>query len=270
MNTELSEAASQAPDTVDLFRINVANATYEEFCNYLDYRIQNRLPGFIVTPNVDHVCMFHRNGRFHEAYERAFIAIPDGTPLMWSAKIFGTPLKQKLSGSDMVPALSEFAARKGYSVFFLGGHPGTAEKSAVALQEQYPGLQVAGVNCPPMGFDTDPKALQAVIDHLIKAKPDICFVALGAPKQEYFMSHYLDVTGIPASIGIGGSFDFVCGRTKRAPKWVQNSGFEWLWRLSMEPRRLWRRYLVDDLIFFHLFFNEIRTRVRGKILWFTR
>jgi len=258
------------PDSIRMYDMDVANVTFDEMCEFLDERIRHRIPGFLVTPNVDHVCMFAKNPRFAEAYKRSCLAIPDGQPIMWSSKIFGMPLKQKLSGSDMVWAMSEFAAKNGHSIFLLGGHEGTAAQSAEVLKKTYPGLQVAGVNCPPMGFDKDPKQLQSVIDHLKKAKPDICYVALGAPKQELFMSHYMETTGIPASIGIGGSFDFVSGRTKRAPVWVQNSGFEWFWRLSMEPRRLWRRYLIDDLIFFHLFFQEIRTRMRRTLLWFTR
>lgn len=179
---------------------------------------------------------------------------------MWASWVLGKPLRQKLSGSDLVPILCEFAAARGYSVYFLGGAPGTAESSARRLQARFQPLRVAGIDCPKYGFEQDPKTDQAVADRLRSAGPDICFIALGSPKQEFFMQRHRENAGVPVLIGVGGAFDFVSGRVRRAPRFVQSMGFEWLWRLCQEPRRLWHRYLVEDLLIFRLFWRELRKK----------
>ena len=253
---------SIAPQSAEIFNIRLSRVSLEDVKRIFADRIERRIPGFVVTPNVDHVCLCYHNPRFREAYSRAFLHFTDGTPVLWAARLFGEEIPEKLSGSDMLPVLSEWAAMQGYSIFLLGGTPGTADKSAEVLRERFPGLRIAGVNCPPYGFEDDPRKIQEVIDHLRAARPDICFVGLGAPKQELFMNHYRDAAGVPVMMGVGGSFDFVAGRTRRAPGWIQDLGVEWLWRLSMDPRRLWRRYLVDDMVFFKLLYLEFNRRLR--------
>jgi N-acetylglucosaminyldiphosphoundecaprenol N-acetyl-beta-D-mannosaminyltransferase len=244
--------------SAQLFGIAITNRTYEDVCDQLDRHIATGNAGFVVTPNVNHVCLCYRNPVFKEAYQRAFLALPDGIPILWASRLLGVPLKVKLSGSDMVPRLCAFAAEQGYSVFFLGGAPGTADRSAEIMKERHPALKVAGTYCPPFGFEKDPAQLAETLAAVREAAPVFCFVALGSPKQELFMANHHEQLGAQVSIGIGAAFDFISGRVKRAPVWMQHAGLEWLWRLLQEPRRLWRRYLVEDLVFFKILWRELR------------
>lgn len=251
-------------DSVEMFGMSISNVTFEEVCARIAHRVARHDPGFIVTPNVNHVCLNHRDEIFREAYRNAFLALPDGKPVMWASWLFGVPLQQKLSGSDMVPRLTRFAAERGYSVYFLGGSAGTAERAAEILARDNPGLRVAGCHFPPFGFEKDPEASRAAIDAVRDARPDICFVALGSPKQELWMNDCHRLCDVPVSIGVGASFDFISGRIRRAPRWLQEAGFEWLWRLAMEPRRLWRRYLIQDSVFLKLLWQEYFAQRRRR------
>jgi N-acetylglucosaminyldiphosphoundecaprenol N-acetyl-beta-D-mannosaminyltransferase len=248
---------------IALFGLQIDNLTYADLCAHIDARIANRTPGYIVTPNTDHVCRFHRDEDFRDAYTRAHLVLADGVPILWVARWLGMPIREKLSGSDLVPQLSAHAAARGYSVFFFGGSLGTAEKAASQLQSQYPALKVSGTYFPPFGFDKDPEAVAKAVNAVKVAAPDLCFIALGTPKQEVLMRDYCDEMNVPVLIGVGAAFDFVSGRIRRAPRWVQAIGFEWLWRLAQEPGRLWRRYLVEDLLFLRIVWNEFRSRRRG-------
>jgi len=253
----------ERPPTVELFNITFSKVTLAEVRAVLERRIEANEPGFIVTPNVNHVCMYHRDAAFREAYGKAYLALPDGVPVMWASRLFHKPLPEKLSGSDLVPILCEFAAEKGYRVFFLGGTPGTAEKTAEILTARYPALRVAGHYSPPYDFEKNPDKLRHVLELLRAAQPQICFVALGSPKQELWMGEHYRETGAPVSIGVGASFDFISGRIRRAPLFIQRIGAEWLWRLAMEPRRLWRRYLVHDAVFLRIFLREALKQARS-------
>lgn len=258
-----SPAVHVDENDVELFGIRMTSLDFEGVCARIEDHIVTRRPGFIVTPNVNHVCTCERNAQFRAAYRKAFLALPDGMPIIVASRLLGKPLRQKLSGSDMVPALCALAAHRGFSVFFLGGTPGTAEKSAQIMAQKYPGLRVAGVYCPEYGFEKDPAQLEQVDAIVRAAAPDICFVALGSPKQELWMEQHYLAAGAMVYMGVGATFDFISGLVRRAPFIVQQMGFEWLWRVAMEPRRLWRRYLVEDIVFFRIFWRSLVARWRG-------
>ena len=160
----------------------------------------------------------------------------------------------------MVPRLSEFAARKGYSVFLFGAMDNSAETAAQRLRQRFPDLNIAGVYEPPMGFHRDAEKNAEAIARVREAKPDLLFVALGSPKQEIWISDNLEELGVPVVMGVGAAIDFMSGKLKRAPSWAQNWGMEWMWRLVHEPRRLWRRYLVEDMIFLRILIRQLLGR----------
>lgn len=243
---------------VVLYGIPFSQVSLNDLCAAIRTRVSSGNPGFVVTPNVDHVCRYHRDATFRAAYANAFLVVPDGVPLVWSAWLLGRPLGQKLSGSDLVPEVCAYASQNNLSVFFLGGRPGAAEGAAASLAEANPGLRVAGSLAPALGFEQSSEANAAVLKTLRNAHADICFVALGSPKQETWMNAHLEESGVGVMLGIGAGLDFAAGLVKRAPKPIQRMGLEWLWRLALEPRRLWRRYLVYDLFFFTLMWRELR------------
>lgn len=205
----------------------------------------------IATINADFVVKSLYDAEFRRILQETDMATADGMPLVWGARLLGVPLQGRVTGADMVPALAELAARRGYSIYFLGAAPGVAEQAVAILRQRHPTLRVAGISSPPAHAISsgDP----ALIDACRAAKPDILLVAFGSPKQEKWIYSHAHLLNIPVMMGVGGTFDFIAGVTKRAPRWMQETGLEWLYRLACEPRRLWKRY-ATDLIGFGYFF----------------
>jgi N-acetylglucosaminyldiphosphoundecaprenol N-acetyl-beta-D-mannosaminyltransferase len=181
------------------------------------------------------------------------LVLVDGTPMMWAARFLGTPLPGRVSGSDFVPAFCPIAAKAGHRIFLLGAAPGIAESAKSWLQRKATGLRIVGTYAPPFGFERDKRESDRVISVVTRTQPDVLFTAFGSPKQEkWLFRHYHDMN-VPVSMGVGSTFDYLAGRLKRAPMWMQRAGLEWSYRLAQEPRRLWRRYLLDDPPFiFHI------------------
>lgn len=222
------------------------NLTMSEVLDEIERLIEQKKNAYVVTPNVDHIVQLERGGELVEAYKNADLILADGKPLLWIAKWYKTPIKEKISGSDLFPLLCERAAEKDYRMFFLGAAPGIAARAAENLTQKYPGLKVVGTYSPPFGFEKDEKELEEIHKRITEVSPHILIVGLGCPKQEYFILHHKDKLGVPISLGLGASLDFEAGNLRRAPKWMQNHGLEWLFRLVQKPGKMAKRYLVDD------------------------
>lgn len=230
---------------MDFLNTRVDNLTMNEALTRIEELIALDKNAYVVTPNVDHIVQLEHGGELCQIYQQADLILTDGKPLIWISKLYGTPIKEKISGSDLFPLLCQRAAQKGYRMFFLGAAPGVAAKAAENLTAKYPGLEVVGVCSPPVGFEDDSEEM-AKIEKMIKAaKPHILVVGLGCPKQEKFIFRNRDRLGVPISLGLGASLDFEAGNIKRAPKWMSDHGLEWLYRAASEPKRLAKRYIVD-------------------------
>lgn len=203
--------------------------------------------GWMVTANLDILRQVHASPEIRRLVEQADLRVADGMPLLWAARLQGTPLPERVCGSNLIHSLPAAASAAGRSVFFLGGDPGTAEAAAAALVARHPGLRVAGCLCPKLGFEQNPEELAGIEQALRESKPDLVLVALGFPKQERLIERMRPTAPQAWWIGVGISFSFASGRVKRAPRWVQAIGFEWLHRTLQEPRRLFRRYFVHDI-----------------------
>lgn len=220
--------------------------------------------GWVVTHNLDHLRRLHVDGEFRRLCATADLTVADGMPLVWACRISGKPLPERVAGSNLILSLSAAAAENGLSVYLFGGNPGSAEAAAARLRELYPTLRIAGTCCPSPGFELDQELCQKIEEDLRRSRPDIVFVGLGSPKQERFIASMRDVLPGAWWLGIGISFSFVCGEVRRAPKWVQAIGLEWLHRLLQEPRRLLRRYVFQGLPFaFLLLLHSLRRRLQG-------
>ena len=224
----------------------IDNLTMDEALAKMDELILQNNNSYVVTPNVDHLIQLERGGELVEAYKHADLILTDGKPLIWISKYYGTPFKEKISGSDLFPRLCALAAKKGYTMYFLGAAEGVAAKAAEYLMAKYPGLQVVGTYSPPYGFEKDEAELDKIKKQIKEVHPNILIVGLGAPKQELFILHHREELGVPLSLGLGASLDFEAGNIKRAPKWMADHGLEWLYRITQDPKRLAKRYLVDD------------------------
>ena len=230
----------------------IDNLTMQEALETIDALIQENKNAYVVTPNVDHIVQLETNKELQDVYANASLILTDGKPLRWIAKWYGTPIKEKISGSDLFPLLCDMAAKKGYSMFFLGAAEGVAAKAADNLMNKYKGLQVIGTYSPPYGFENDSSEMNKIDAMIKKARPDILIVGLGCPKQEKFIYNNYKKLGVPISLGLGASFDFEAGNIKRAPKWMANHGLEWLFRITQDPKRLMKRYLINDMKIFKL------------------
>lgn len=230
---------------IQLLNTEIDNISMEEALDRIDAMAQDRKPAYVVTPNLDHIVTIERDAYFREAYAHADLILADGKPLLWIAKARKTPIREKISGSDLFPRLAELAANKGYTMFFLGAGEGIAAQAAEKLKKQYPGLRIAGCYAPPIGFEQDRSAVHEIIQRVQTVNPDILVVGLGTPKQEKFLYRYYKQMGVPVSLGLGASFDFIAGNRKRAPRWMSEHGLEWLYRTLQEPKRLAGRYIKD-------------------------
>ena len=230
----------------------IDNLTMQEALETIDALIQENKNAYVVTPNVDHIVQLETNKELQDVYANASLILTDGKPLLWIAKWYGTPIKEKISGSDLFTLLCDMAAKKGYSMFFLGAAEGVAAKAADNLMNKYKGLQVIGTYSPPYGFENDSSEMNKIDAMIKKARPDILIVGLGCPKQEKFIYNNYKKLGVPISLGLGASLDFEAGNIKRAPKWMANHGLEWLFRITQDPKRLMKRYLINEMKIFKL------------------
>ncbi len=228
----------------------------------ISHALHRGRPSYVITSNAQHIVLLEKDRRLQQVFAHADLVVADGMSLIMAARLYGRSLQQRVAGVDIFKTLCGMAADANLHVFLLGGRPGSAELAASALQTDYPNLKYT-TYCPAFGFEQDPVALKATSDAIRTARPDILFVALGAPKQEYWIYEHGLQLAVPVSVGVGGSFEIVGGVIPRAPMWAQNIGCEWLYRLCREPRRMWRRYLIGNLEFAAI---VVRQRVRRFLL----
>jgi N-acetylglucosaminyldiphosphoundecaprenol N-acetyl-beta-D-mannosaminyltransferase len=206
-------------------------------------------PLLIMGPNAQLVTLAAGNPRFAEALHAADLSVPDGISVVLASRLLGKPIPERVTGGDLMERLCAEAARYGFSVFFLGGLPGAAAAAAVNLQRRYPALRIAGTYCPPRGFERDSMESAHIRQLIADTAPDLLCVAFGAPKQEIWMHENCLSLPIGAAMAVGAGLDTQAGLRRRAPRWTQKAGIEWLYRLCREPRRLWRRYLFGNTHF---------------------
>jgi N-acetylglucosaminyldiphosphoundecaprenol N-acetyl-beta-D-mannosaminyltransferase len=252
-----TQHTAQPKPRVKLCGVAVDTYTFNEVIEIiLDQVKSHQKPSYVVTPNVAHLVSLQHDRAFRQIYEQALLAVPDGVPLLWAAKLLKSPLGGRVNGTDLFEELAAIAAQQGLKVFLLGGRSGAADKAADILTERHPELNIVGTYSPPFGFENSFDERDRINTLIQDAAPDILFVGLGAPKQEKWIAEHYEALGVPVSIGIGVSFEFVAGMVQRAPRWMQKTGLEWLFRLISEPGRLWKRYLVGNIYFAYLVMKQ--------------
>ncbi|WP_084108923.1 WecB/TagA/CpsF family glycosyltransferase [Clostridium cavendishii] len=232
---------------MNFLNTKIDNVTMEESLRIIDDFIHDGKYHYVVTPNVDHIVKLEEDNEFKLVYENADLILTDGMPLIWISKLKKKPIKEKVSGSDLFPNICKLAAEKGYKVFLLGAAEGVAKNAASKLMERYKGLKIVGTYSPKYGFEKSVDEIKRIISIVNEAKPDILAVGLGAPKQEKFIYTYENQLKVPVSLAIGAAIDFEAGNMKRSPRWMQKSGLEWFYRLMKEPKRMFKRYIIDDM-----------------------
>jgi N-acetylglucosaminyldiphosphoundecaprenol N-acetyl-beta-D-mannosaminyltransferase len=200
---------------------------------------------YVCVTGVHGVMESWRDENLRHIHNTAGLVTPDGMPLVWLSRLMGFREVERVYGPVLMLMVCGRSAQQGHRHFFYGGAPGVVEKLASRLQLRFPGLQVAGVYSPPFRA-LSPEEDEAVVERINAATPDVVWVGMSTPKQERWMSEHRGRLHAPVLIGVGAAFDFHAGLKRQAPRWIQQSGLEWLFRLVMEPRRLWRRYLINN------------------------
>jgi N-acetylglucosaminyldiphosphoundecaprenol N-acetyl-beta-D-mannosaminyltransferase len=250
------------PPRVQIGDVSIDAVTFQQALEIITDRAASRQGGTVFTPNVDHIVMARKNRAFREAYSRATLSLVDGTPVLWASRLLGHPLPEKISGSDLFLPLIEMAAKRGLRVFLLGGAAGVADLTATRLKERFPGLEIVGTGSPQVGATSDSLLPLTALETVRLSDPHLLFVAMGAPKQEFLIDRAAALIGPCVAVGVGAAFDFIAGRQRRAPPWISALGLEWAYRLWHEPRRLWRRYLLQDPAFFSIVVGDLVQRWR--------
>ena len=214
--------------------------------------------GVVFTPNVNHIVELQKNQDFFNAYSIADYKLCDSQVLMYASRFLGTPIKQKNSGSDFFPAFYNYHRNNDkVKIFLLGADVGVASKAQARINKKVGRNIIVGSYSPSFGFEKDEKECRMIIEIIKKSEATVLAVGVGAPKQEQWIYNYKDkLPSIKVFLAIGATIDFEAGNIKRAPKVVSDLGFEWLYRLLSEPKRLWKRYLVEALPFFWLILQQ--------------
>lgn len=235
--------------TIELAGIQLHAITEAQCVQHVMRELEDGHGGWIVTPNLDHMRRLVSNERYRELCAHADLIVADGMPLLWASRIQSTPLPERVAGSNLISSLSAAVAERKGRIFLLGGAPGTAEQAARVLARRHPDLVVCGIDNPHVGSEIDHETIERLGRRLRWSRPDLVFVALGSPKQEKLIKALRTEYRLAWMIGVGISFSFLAGRVKRAPRWMQRLGLEWVHRLGQEPLRLTRRYLIDGVPF---------------------
>jgi N-acetylglucosaminyldiphosphoundecaprenol N-acetyl-beta-D-mannosaminyltransferase len=210
--------------------------------------VAQKAKGYICVTGVHGVSEAQADPAFRQILNRAFLNTPDGMPMVWMGRVQGFHHMERVYGPDLMLRLCEISAARGFRHFFYGGAPGVAEELKRRLEQRFPGLSIVGTYSPPfrpLSREEESELTQKVTT----LKPDLFWVGLSTPKQEKFMAQYWQTLDATLFFGVGAAFDFHAGRVRQAPRWMQRSGLEWLFRLACEPRRLWKRYLKNNPLF---------------------
>jgi len=256
-------AADLAVERVCIWGLSLARVSYGKTLDLVDGMIRRGRPGYFITANLHYAMLSDRDPRLREANARAAFLLADGMPLVWYSRLIGRPLPERVTGADLVWLLCQRAVEERHRVFLLGGAPGVAQEAAGRFQERFPGLLIAGVEAPELER-LSPSEHAALVARVRRAAPDLLLVALGQPKGELWLLENYRALGVPACVQVGATLDFVAGRLRRAPRWMQRMGAEWLFRMMREPRRLLPRYAADALFLVKAVCRDVRSACARK------
>jgi N-acetylglucosaminyldiphosphoundecaprenol N-acetyl-beta-D-mannosaminyltransferase len=208
-----------------------------------------------ITP-VNSILAARATARVQEIYQHADYVLCDGVPVKWASKFLGDPIKERITGLDVLPRIFPFALQNDFSIFLLGASPGVAETLQKVMEVKHPGVKIVGTFVPPFRAEFSKEENEEMIEAINAVKPDILLVSLTAPKQDIWIAENLEKLNTHVAIGIGGAFEVAAGMIQRAPLWMQKSGLEWFYRFLQEPKRMFKRYFVEAPVFIPLIIQQ--------------
>lgn len=241
---------------IEMMGCQIDNLTMEETLQTVEGFIKSGQPHQHVVVNVDKLVKASRDPKLRSIINECALINVDGMPVVWASRLVGKRLKERVAGVDLFESLMRRSADKGWRVYLLGAREDVVAGVKTTYEQKYPGLVVAGYR---NGY-WRPEEEAGVVEQIKAAEADLLFVAISSPKKEHFLARYQAEMKIPFAMGVGGTFDVAVGKVRRAPVWMQNAGLEWFYRFLQEPRRMFKRYFVDDMAFFWLLLKEFARR----------
>lgn len=229
-------------ERVDILGVEISAINIHQAIHAIDEWLTYRTQRYVCVAAAHCIMDSLHSHELQRIYNSSGLTTPDGMSLVWLMRLRGYHNVGRVYGADLMLATCQLSLEKGYRHFLYGGEPGVADQLAGRLIELFPGIQIVGTYSPPFG-ELTPEEDQAIIDLINSATPDIVWVGMSSPKQDRWMATHVGLLTAPVLIGVGAAFDFLSGHKRQAPIWMQRLGIEWLFRLAMEPRRLWRRYI---------------------------
>ncbi|HCJ08358.1 MAG TPA: glycosyltransferase [Lachnospiraceae bacterium] len=230
-----------------LLNTYVNSVSMREALDQIENFVEEKKKSYVVAVNVDVIIKIENDPYLKKITDNADMVLVDGKPLIWVSRWKKRPVKAKISGSDLVPILCGEAAQKGYTIFIIGGKDGVAEKARQNLEKSCPEIKILGTYAPPLGFEKDKSELQKINGMISEVHPDLLIACFGCPKQEKWIYENYKKYDATVSICAGATVDFLAGNVKRAPHWMSEHGLEWFYRFLKEPKRMFKRYFIDDM-----------------------
>ena len=240
----------------NILGVNIAVTNLQKACQTIEEWIRDRKNTYVCIAPVATIVSSQEDEEYRQIINRSGMNTPDGMPLVWLGKMKGHKDIDRTYGPDLILKFCELSQEKGYKHYFYGGTPETNQLLISKLHERFPDLNIAGYFAPPFRDACD-REDASVLEQINSARPDILWVGLGSPKQDYWMYNHRDSLDVPVIVGVGAAFDFLAGVKKQAPLWMRRSGLEWFFRLCSEPKRLWKRYLIGNIKFIYLITRDL-------------
>jgi len=255
----MEDSQQEIPRPLWVWGLPLSPVTFPQALDAVERLIRAGRPSYFITANLHYAMLTDQDPRLDAVNRGAALVLADGMPLVWASRWRPARLPERVAGSDLVPALCERAARRGYRVFLLGGAPEVGAEAARRLCERFPGLQIVGVESPPFR-PLSAQEQAELVARVRAARPDLLFVAFGQPRGEFWLAEHYQALGVPVCAQVGATLDFLAGRVPRAPRWLQRLGLEWVYRLYQEPARLARRYANNLLFAFKMLARDLLAR----------
>ncbi|MCS7065132.1 MAG: WecB/TagA/CpsF family glycosyltransferase [Fimbriimonadales bacterium] len=234
MEGALAKVGRGVLPAVTILGVRVHRVGMRDALRCIERWIAERVPRMVITADANALVLAQEDSEFHALLQTADLVTPDGAGLLWAARRLGQPFPERVPGVELVAQLTRLSHEHGYRLYFVGAAPGVAQRAAHALLQAFPNAQIVGVHHGYFQPDEEP----ALLEQIRTARPDVLLVGMGMPRQEKWIARHKDSLGVPVSVGVGGSFDVYAGVVRRAPRWMQRYGLEWLWRLLHDPRKI--------------------------------
>jgi N-acetylglucosaminyldiphosphoundecaprenol N-acetyl-beta-D-mannosaminyltransferase len=236
--------------------VGISSIRMQDLFQLLNLRIDASEKTRVCVTPVNCLTAANEDPKLMEIYNSADFVLCDGVPVLWASHFLNKPIKERITGLDFLPLYIEEAAKKGYSMFFLGAKDGVAKELSRVIVEKYPTIKVVGHYSPPFAEKFSNEENDKIVRLINTAKPDILWVSLTAPKQDFWIAEYIGILDVKIAVGVGGAFEVLAGLIKRAPVFYQKNGLEWFYRFMQEPKRLFRRYFIEAPVFIPLVLKQ--------------